>query len=295
MHLGVPGTGRVLRRGRCGDDRGVHDAAPAHDPALLIEDLVLGLEEFLAELVLLQEVAKVQQRGGIRDLLDCEVKPHEPPHRIRVVDRVFDALIGQREPHLQQVHPQHRLNRFGLAALLARPVGVVVGLDQPDPPGPRDRGVHRDQELFATRDPAPVAVLDVSEAGLLVVHTLIISRSGPTRHTPPRPTEKISASLDTPVACRRRSRLWPRLARLLSRVSGRAGPRLRRDRCRSPTPHPPSAASSVTGPARRSRGWCWPIRARRSGTRRGRSSTGGPLSQEPSAPRRISIVQTGCS
>lgn len=74
MHLWIPGTRGVLRPGRRSDDRGVHDGTAAHDPALGLEDLVLRREQLLAELVLLQQVAKGQQRGRIRDLLDREIR-----------------------------------------------------------------------------------------------------------------------------------------------------------------------------------------------------------------------------
>ena len=73
VHLGIALTGGVLRRRRCGDDRGVHDRAAPHDPALLVEDLVLRLEQLLAQLVLLQQMPKVQQRGRVRHLLALTV------------------------------------------------------------------------------------------------------------------------------------------------------------------------------------------------------------------------------
>jgi hypothetical protein len=105
----------------------------------------LGLQQFLTQLILLEQVPKVQQRRGVGDLLDREVQSKEPAHRMRVVDRVLDALVRQREPRLQQVHQQHRLKRLRLPAPMAR---VVERLDQPDPPRPRDRGIHRVEELL---------------------------------------------------------------------------------------------------------------------------------------------------
>ena len=95
MHLRVTGTSRVLCRGRCRDDRGVHDGPSPHDPALLVEDVVLRLKQPLAQLVLLQQMTKVQQRGRVGDLLHREVQPHEPAHRIRVIDRLLHALIRE--------------------------------------------------------------------------------------------------------------------------------------------------------------------------------------------------------
>ena len=65
------------------------------------------------------------------------------------------------------------------AAPLARPVGVVVRLDHANPGRPRDRGIHRLEELLPARDPSPVAVLHVSETRLIAVHAP--SSSVPTR------------------------------------------------------------------------------------------------------------------
>ncbi len=88
---------------------------------------------------------EVQQRGGVGDLPDRQVWSQEPAHRIRHVDRVLDAHIRQRESRLQQVHPQHCLERLRLRAPLA---GVGERLDHLDPPHPRDRRIHRVQELL---------------------------------------------------------------------------------------------------------------------------------------------------
>ena len=58
-----------------------------------------------------------------------EPDAHEPGERPRVVDRVLDALVGEAEPQLQEVHAQHPLDPDGPAAALA---GIVEGLDRGD-------------------------------------------------------------------------------------------------------------------------------------------------------------------
>ncbi|MFT4167356.1 MAG: hypothetical protein QM650_19140 [Microlunatus sp.] len=75
MHLRVPLSSSVLGRGRGGEQRGIHNAAAAHDPTLTFEDLVLRGQQLLPELVGLEQVAEMQQRGRVRDLLDGEVQP----------------------------------------------------------------------------------------------------------------------------------------------------------------------------------------------------------------------------
>ena len=195
MHLRVAGAGGVLGRGRRSDDGGIDDRPAPHDPSLTLEDLGLRREQLLPDLVGFEQVSEVEQRGRVRDLLDREVQVHEPPHRIGVVDRVLDSLVGEVEPDLEQVHPQHRGDRLGLATRLARPIGVVARLDQPHPRRPRDRGIHRLQELLTPRDPPTVAVLDISKGRLLAVHDPMISRSPPRDQPPGRTITEISGSL----------------------------------------------------------------------------------------------------
>ena len=50
--------------------------------------------ELPAEFVLLQQVPVEQKRGDVGDLLDHQVQPMEPAHRVRGVDHVLDVLIG---------------------------------------------------------------------------------------------------------------------------------------------------------------------------------------------------------
>jgi hypothetical protein len=77
----------------------------------------------------------VQQRRGVGALLDRAVQPQKPGHRIRVVDRVLNAFIRQREPRLQQVHPQRRLQRLRLPAPLAIRVRNIGETDLVAAPG----------------------------------------------------------------------------------------------------------------------------------------------------------------
>jgi len=58
-------------------------------------------------------VPEVQQRCGVGHLLLQKVDAHEFAKGIAVIDGVFNALIRQREPALQQIHPQHFSIPFG--------------------------------------------------------------------------------------------------------------------------------------------------------------------------------------
>jgi hypothetical protein len=140
------------------DDLVQRDAAVADDQPVLLEDLVLGREQLLAEMVLRQQAPGVLPGRGVGHL-----RQSRPMNRRIAQDahRVLRALVRQREPHLQQVHPQHHLHRLGPAAPLDRPAAVAVRLEQVAPPVPRDRLVHRLQQLLAAGGPPLLGVLDI--------------------------------------------------------------------------------------------------------------------------------------
>ena len=74
--------------------------------------------------------------------------------------------------------------------------GVVERLDQPDPPRPRDRGIHRAQELLPARHPPAIRVLDIGEADLVAGHDEFSQkRPTQTRQNATHANEKISDSL----------------------------------------------------------------------------------------------------
>jgi hypothetical protein len=133
----------------------------------------------------------VQQCGRVRHLPEREVEPHERAHRVGVVDLVLHRHTGEVEPHLQQVHPQHRLDRHRPAAPL---LVVVDRFDQPRPLLPRDHLVHHRQELLAAGGPPPLGVLGISETRLRTLHDSILPsqshnqsvRHSPLRHKPRR-------------------------------------------------------------------------------------------------------------
>ena len=80
--------------------------------------------------------------------LTQKVDPHEFTHGIAVVNGVFHSLVGQAEPALQQVHPQHSLDLNGRTASF--PTGVVRHY-QGYPLVPRDDLIHDFQKFFPLR------------------------------------------------------------------------------------------------------------------------------------------------
>src|SRR5712691_5292650 len=107
---------------------------------------VIELKIAWVQPMLLQQVAKAQNRGLVRHHLVAQLDACKATHRLAVVDRVFRLRLRQVEPLLQEVNPQHLLQSQRLATLSGF---GVVRLDQPDQPRPRNHPIHLAQEPLA--------------------------------------------------------------------------------------------------------------------------------------------------
>ena len=108
----------------------------------------------------------MMQRGRVRHLFVREMDTEEPAHCIAVIDGIFNPFLGKVEPVLHEVHAEHDLNVFRLAA--ARIV-VVVRADDFLPLRPGDDGIHGIKEFFSTCNSAPMAIFNIRKS-LLLVH-----------------------------------------------------------------------------------------------------------------------------
>ena len=66
-----------------------------------------GVEKQLVQAVLFQQTTELQQRRCVGRVFLQKADPDELPHGVAVVDRVLCSFVGQVEPYLQQIHPQH--------------------------------------------------------------------------------------------------------------------------------------------------------------------------------------------
>lgn len=123
LHLGVSLLFRVLGRTGHADECGIHDASAPHHPARTFQAAGDRVKKQLADPMLFQQMPKMQQRRSIRHILLKKVDSHEFPHGIAVVNGVLHTLVGQAEPALQQIHPQHGLDLDGRTASF--PAGIV--------------------------------------------------------------------------------------------------------------------------------------------------------------------------
>ena len=102
----------------------------------------------LAQLVVFEQMAELAHRGLVRRRLPAQVDACEAAHGERVVERIFDARVGEVEPLLQKIdaqHPLHAHRRSSVAGL------GIMRLDQRHQLRPRDHQLHRGKKLRTTR------------------------------------------------------------------------------------------------------------------------------------------------
>jgi hypothetical protein len=107
---------------------------------------------------------EVQQRGGIGHALGWEINAGETLQRLTVVERVFERLVGQRIPLLEEIDAQHPLQADGRTTAFA--LGIVR-LDHGQEFGPRDDLLHPSKKRFAAGGLLFIGELGVGKRGLM--------------------------------------------------------------------------------------------------------------------------------
>ena len=110
--------------------------------------LLHGFKNLLTQIVLLQKMPKRQDRFLIRDLVADQGDTDKAAHRRHLDQGILHRRITLVIPLLQQVDPQHGLQRVRRPATLARGLGLV-GLDQLNQRFPRNNRLHLSQEALA--------------------------------------------------------------------------------------------------------------------------------------------------
>ena len=179
MHRGVAFAFFVLGRAGRGDERRVHQGAFAQQQAARGEVRVDRSEEGLAQIVGLEQTAELKQGGRVGDAPGLQLDAGEALQRLAVVEGVFQRLVGQRVPLLEEIDPQHPLQPDGRAT--ARTLRVVRRDDR-EQLRPRDHLLHPREEPLS-----PGALLLRGKLGVrkcrLVRHAILISnqRASPLR------------------------------------------------------------------------------------------------------------------
>jgi hypothetical protein len=147
VHLRVSALLLVLGRRWRLDDGGIDNRAFLHhQPPLAQHDADL-VEQLSRQFMLDEHTAKFQQRSRVRHRFDRQVDPGERAHRHAVVQRVFQRLVRQPVPLLQEVDAQHPLQSDRRSPTM--PLGVVR-LDRRYQALPGHHAFHLRQEALAT-------------------------------------------------------------------------------------------------------------------------------------------------
>ena len=171
VHFRISGFLRILGRAGSIDDGGVYNGAALHHVSGLYHDAVDCIEKQFVQAVCLQKMTEFAQRCFIRNRFRHEVNACEFSHGIAVVNGVFSSRVGQVEPDLKQIHPQHFFNAHGRTATFS--LGIV-GFDNTNPLIPGNDLVHDFQKFLPLRFLFAEAVFDIRKC-FLFLH----------RHTPP--------------------------------------------------------------------------------------------------------------
>ena len=164
VHFGITGFLRVFRGAGSIDDGGIHNGAALHHVPGLHHHTVDCVKKQLVQTMCFQKMTEIAQRCFIRYCLCHEVNTCEFPHGIAVVDGILSRRIGQVEPDLKQIHPQHFLDPHGRTTAL--PLGIV-GFDHAYPLIPGNDLVHDFQKLFPLGFLLAKAIFDVGKCFLL--------------------------------------------------------------------------------------------------------------------------------
>lgn len=115
MHLGVTRLVGVLGGAGRANDAGVHDGASVDPEAALLQLLPnLGKQGF-AQLVVIEEFAKLQQGGGIGRGLAAQINADKAAQAGAVIQRVLTGQIRQVEPVLPRWTRRHPSAKLGIS------------------------------------------------------------------------------------------------------------------------------------------------------------------------------------
>ncbi len=106
----------VIRRTRGIDDAGVNDCASGYLQPVFLEVLIDQVEQVIAKIMFLHQMAKFTNRCLVRDRLPAEIDTRELAQGAGVVKRFLDGRIGQLEPVMDEVDSQHSFDTDGAAS-----------------------------------------------------------------------------------------------------------------------------------------------------------------------------------
>ena len=127
VHTRVPFLVPVVGRTRCADDGGINNGAFTHFQAIRFKVFANQLKQLFTQIMGFQKVPDFDNRRLVRRRLFAQVDAGKKAHCTGVVQGFFHGRIGEIEPVLKKMNPQHALQTDGPAS---SPLGLrVEGLD----------------------------------------------------------------------------------------------------------------------------------------------------------------------
>jgi len=166
-HLRIAGLRLIFGRGRGGDNRGIHQGALVHQQATLAQQRVDRVKDGLGQAVCFQQVAKFKQRGGIRYRFAAQIETEKTPKRLTVIDGIFQRLVGQTEPLLQEVQAQHQPQANRRPTWTLARSGIIMRTQLLQQPRPRHHDLHLSQKAVPAHRLAFGVILGLGEGDLL--------------------------------------------------------------------------------------------------------------------------------
>ena len=166
-HFGVACPRLVLGRGWCGDDGGIHQGALVHQQATLTQHRVDRVKDGLGQAQCFQQVAKLEQRGGIRYRFAAQIEAEKAAKRLTIIDGIFQRLVGQPKSLLQEVEAQHQFQAQRRPTRTLVGLGIIMRTQLFQQPRPRHHDLHLRQETVPAGRLALGVILGLGEGDLL--------------------------------------------------------------------------------------------------------------------------------
>lgn len=148
MHLRIAFLVVILRRGRRGNERGVHDRAITDFNPLLLEMLIHSSKDLFAYPVLFDEVTGLTNGCLVRGCFYAEIDPNKFSYSLAIIEAVLGLWFRNIEPLLQEVDPANSLNAYRRATSLT---GGIMGHAQAAKFPSLDDGIHLAQKALTPR------------------------------------------------------------------------------------------------------------------------------------------------
>ena len=136
----------VLGGTRSTDDAGVNDGAPGYLQPIFLEVLIDQVEQMVAQVMFLHQMAEFANGGLVRHRLPAQINTHELAQGAGIVEGFLGSGIRQVEPVLDEVDAQHALDTdrtasstFGFGIIWLNRFGQFL---------PGDNGFHLIQKLL---------------------------------------------------------------------------------------------------------------------------------------------------